>query len=290
MFWFPPLWLLAERVRFSLLTVSIDDWLATQWRVEPVLVLLGHWGWWPASALCLATCAGLGEAVARRRPVHLLPAMVTAGAMFMLPALPVVGETQLAGIAAVHVEDDVTLPHRAPPDEPLELVIWPEDARHLRPILMEGPANGARLQPLLPSSPAAHLIGLTTQTGRGAQQNQAVVVAADGTVIRSRAKRVLLPITERRLLGAFGADHYLPGAASPMLTIGARSVGALICGELLDRALVRRAVAEGARVLVVPARDQMMVSARALRHLLAVQVLRSVEFGVPSVRRDPGAR
>ncbi len=288
--WLPPAWLLAEHARFALLAVSIDDWLATQWRVEPVLVVLGHWGWWPAAALCLAACAGIGEALVRRRVRHLLPAVGVAGAMLALPPLPVVGLDQLEGIAAVHVEDDVTLPHRAPPDAALDLIVWPEDAQHLRPILREGQARGVRLQPLLPTSRASHLIGLTTQTGRGAQQNQAVVVDADGRVQYSRAKQVLLPVTERSLLGVVGEDHYLPGRLSPRLRIGEHAVGALICGELLDRALVRQAVAEGARVLLVPARDQMMVSDRALRHLLAMQVLRSVEFGVPSVRAAIGGR
>lgn len=288
--WLPPAWLLAEHARFALLAVSIDDWLATQWRVEPVLVVLGHWGWWPTAALCLAACAGIGEALVRRRARHLLPAVGVAGAMLALPPLPVVGLDQLEGIAAVHVEDDVTLPHRAPPDAALDLIVWPEDAQHLRPILREGQARGVRLQPLLPTSRASHLIGLTTQTGRGAQQNQAVVVDADGRVLYSRAKQVLLPVTERSLLGVIGEDHYLPGRLSPQLRIGERAVGALICGELLDRALVRRAVDEGARVLLVPARDQMMVSDRALRHLLAMQVLRSVEFGVASVRAAIGGR
>ena len=65
--------------------------------------------------------------------------------------------------------------------------------------------------------------------------------------------------------------------------VGGRRVIAMICGEYLSRELVAEGVADGGELLAVMAHDQMM-NAAARRTLRGLQVLRSVEFGVPSVR------
>ncbi|MCB9546669.1 MAG: hypothetical protein H6706_12555 [Myxococcales bacterium] len=287
--WLPTAWVVGEWLRFVVVSISIDDWLATQWRVEPVLRALGRVGYLATSWLCLAACAALADALLHRRPRRAWPAVAIGVAALALPPLPPGDVAVFQGIAALHMVDDATPPDRAPPGEALELVVWPEDALYLKPYLAEGHTPGARLDPLLPESPARHVIGLLTRLPRGVLHNQAVAVEADGRVSASRAKRLLMPIIERRYLG-LGRDVYQTGHAPTRLDVGGRALVALICGELLARPLVQEGVAQGGQVLVVLARDQMMVNDRALRHLLAVQVLRSVEYGVPSVRASLGGR
>lgn|GEM_PF-2209290 len=286
--WLPIAWSLGELARVAFIRVSISDWLTTQWSVEPVLRLVGHLGWWPALWICLFAAAGLGQAIATRRPRWALAAL--AGLLGLaLPPLPERGQDQLRGIAAVTVSDAITAPERAPLDEAPELFVWPEQARYVRPYLQEGRTRGARIRPLLPDSPAAHLVGLVTRAPGLGLHNQLVAVTSDGTVLQSRAKRFLLPVAETRWLG-FGDGEYVAGTAPPVLDVAGRRVAAVICGELLSRPLVAEGVDAGGELLVVAARDQMMESDRALRHLLAVQVLRSVEYGVPSVRSSLGGR
>ena len=286
--WLPLAWLAGERVAFALVGVAIDDWLTTQWTVEPVLRTLGHLGWWPTAIACLLAAACLGQALAERRWQWLMPSGVIASIGLLMPSLPVQGLEHLEGIAAVHLQDAFTLPHRAPPGERIELVVWPEDARHLRPYLGTGPARGTRIEPFLPDSPAQHLIGLVTRSPMGRDRNQFVVAAPDGRVVTSRAKRHLMPVAERSWFGLIGDDRMRPGHAAPRFDLGGRPVIPLICGELMARSLVAEGREAGGEVLLVGARDQMMVTEQSQRQLLAVQVLRSVEYGVPSVRSSLG--
>ena len=57
-----------------------------------------------------------------------------------------------------------------------------------------------------------------------------------------------------------------------------------------QRALVAEGRRAGGELLVVVARDEIMVNDRAKRQLPAVQLLRSVEYGVPSTRASHGGR
>lgn len=284
--WLPVAWMLGEHLSFRFVGLASEAWLMSQWTMQPVLRTLGRLGWWPTLFLWLLAATGVGLAVVHRRPRFALAAAWLPVA-FLLPPLPNVGLDRLDGIAAVHVTDDLTLPHGPPPGERPVLVLWPEDARHLRPLLSEGVTRGARIRPLLPGSEATHLIGLVTQSPIAGTQNQLVAVDANGTVVGSRAKRHLMPGGERSFLG-LGTDTYTPGRLSTaMETAGRRHVG-VICGELMDRDLVAEGVRDGGLVLLIAARAHVMVTPRARRHLLAMQVMRSVEFGVPSVRSSLG--
>jgi len=160
--------------------------------------------------------------------------------------------------------------------------VWPEVALELRPPLAEGPGRGTVIPPIVPSVDVEHLIGLGTHLPGRAPQNQVVLVGVDGRVQSSRAKKLLLPVAERRFLG-FGADNYRTGRATTVLKHAQRAIVAMICGEYLDRRLVAEGAREGGEVMAIVARDR-WTDARADRQLLAIQVLRSVEFGLPSVR------
>lgn len=285
-FWLPLAWGMAEVVRFEVMRVNIGDWLATQWQTAPVMRALGVFGWWPTLVGCLFAAASLGQAVATRRARIAAPALAVAAGLLLLPPLPSGDLELLRGVAAVHTHSTLALPHRAPAGE-LELVVWPEAAFELRPRMGEGPASGVRLHRLMPDSAAEHLVGLHTTFPYRLPQNQLVSVRADGTVVTSRAKKMLMPFAERPAFG-FGEHHYTEGRAPALLHVGGRAIIPLICGEYLSRALITEGLRAGGELLVVSARDQMMVTGRSRRQLLAVQVLRSVEFGIPSVRASYG--
>ncbi|HHH30707.1 MAG TPA: hypothetical protein ENK57_20520 [Polyangiaceae bacterium] len=289
--WLPLAWGAGELVRFEVINVNIGDWLVTQWTVTPVLRALGHAGWWPTQIACLFAASCAGQALATRRRGVALPSVIVILALLLLPPLPSEGNALLRGVAAVHTNSTVALPHGAPhatdADDRVELIVWPETAFHLRAKMMEGPGRGTRIPRLVHDSRAAQLIGLETTWPVLGSLNQVVVVRDDGLVLASRAKKLLLPVAERRFLG-LGHDRYPPGSYPALLEAAGRAIIPLICGEILSRALVAEGIRAGGELLVVIAGDQMMTNDRARRQLLAVQVLRSVEFGVPSIRASFG--
>lgn len=280
-FWFPLAWAGGELLSYATSNACVDDWLNTQWTVEPVLRSLALVGWWPLVLACLFAAASIGEALATRRWRLAVPSAGILAAMALAPPIADGKAERLEGIAAMHTTSTVALPHTLP--DGVDLLIWPETAIELRPLLGEGPGNGAVLPPLLPGESAEHLIGLLTALPGGERLNQAVAVAADGRVLASRAKQAFLPVAERRFLG-LGRTPYHAGRSRAPLEVAGRSIVALICGEGLSRGLLGDGVAGGGQLWTVIAGDQWLASERALQQFLAIQVLRSVEFGVPSIR------
>ncbi|MBK8265560.1 MAG: hypothetical protein IPK80_30050 [Nannocystis sp.] len=286
-FWVPLAWAGGELLSYATSNACVDDWLNTQWTVEPVLRALALVGWWPLVLACLFAAASIGEAAASRRWRLAIPSAVILVALGLAPPIADGKAERLEGIAALHTTSIVALPHTLPGG--VDLLIWPETALDLRPLLAEGPGGGVVLPPLLPGEPAEHLIGLMTSLPSGVRQNQAVAVAADGRVLASRAKQAFLPVAERRFLG-LGQTPYRSGSLRAPLAVAGRSIVALICGEGLSRELLGDGVAAGGELWVVLAGDQWLASERALQQFLAIQVLRSVEFGVPSIRASYAGR
>lgn len=286
--WLPTAYVLGEALRFEVTIVALCDWMLSQWQVEPLLRAVGHLGWWGAHLVCLGAACALATALAARRLRPAWPALAALG-LFALPPLPDDGVELLEGVAVVHTDSTVDLPHRLPAGDgpPIELLVWPEGAFDLQPRLVEGRTPGARMRPLLHGVDVTHLVGLETVWPRRRSQNQAVVVDAEGAVQAARAKSRLMPVAEGRVLG-LAEDRYVRGVAPPVLEAAGRAVIPLICGEFMSRLLVAEGVAAGGELLVALARDQMMLTERARRQLLAAQVMRSVEFGVPSVRASYG--
>ena len=277
----PVAWALGEGLRAALFPITTPDWLVTQSEAPGVLRAVGQLGWWPTLLLCLLGACGLGEAVVRReRRVAALPVVVLAG-FWALPALPKAAPELLAGVGVVHTDSTLDLPHTLP--DSVELLVWPEGALDLRPTLIEGEAVADLLPPLVPGTRAVHLVGMITSLPGLGRQNQLVQLAADGAVEDSRAKRVLLPVAERRFLG-LGIAGFRPGRLPSKLTAAGRAVLPSICGELLDRAHLWAGYPGPDALLVVPARDRVMPGVVPRRQLLAIQRLRSAELGIPSVR------
>lgn len=215
-----------------------------------------------------------------------LPAAALIGAIALAPPIPARGEARLRGVAALPVSSTVDLPHRLPAG--IDLLIGPEAALELRPLLAENPGSGALIPAPLPGARTNHLLGLITSLPGGIRQNPVLSVAADGHVLASRAKRLFMPIAERRVL-FFGRTRYQAGARPVRLDVSGRAIAALVCGEAFSRALVSEGKESGAELIALVAREGFMPTATAHDQLLAIQVLRSVEFGLPSVRAAYGA-
>ncbi len=290
-FWLPIAWGAGEILRFEVMTVNISDWINSQWMVGPILRSLAHLGWWPTMYLCLFACGCIAQALLTRKRWVAAPSVVIAIGLLLLPPIPVVGNHLLRGVAAIHTYSFVDLPHGLPQsddkEDTLELVVWPEGALFLRPHLGEGKGRGTQISPLIPEENVQHLIGLeSTLMGRGAQ-NQVVAVGPDGRVAASRAKKGLMAIGEKPLFG-IGRAAFVPGKTPALMEVAGRPIIPLICGEFLSRSLVAEGRALGGELLVVVARDQMIVNDRAKRQFMAIQLLRSVEFGIPSIRASYG--
>ena len=280
--WLPLAWVVGETLRLDVTRLDVTDWLMTQWSTRLVLEMVGALGWYPALIGCLVMACGVGEAVARRRRWDLVvPAALLVGAV-CLPPLSKGDPEMLRGVAVVHTQSTLAMPHRAP-ELDLELVVWPEAIFDFRPPLAEGPAEGPELGLFLPGSEADHVVGLWTMLPMVGSQNQAVVVDAGGQVRFSRAKRALMRVGEQSFWG-LGRDYFRPGRLPPLLQVGDRKLVAVICGEASDRRIVKEGCALGGDLIVIPARDVIMPGTVPLRQLIASQVLRSVEFGRPSVR------
>jgi len=284
-FWLPAAWGLGESLSYSLSQVCIDNWLNTQWQVAPVLRALALVGWWPLFFGCLFAAAALGEALAARSLRIALPALALLLAIGSAPPIRTRDEAQLGGIAALHVRSKVELPHRIP--EGGDLLVWPEAALDLQPLMAEGAGTGAVIPPPLPGANVNHLLGLVTSLPNGIHQNSVLSVTAEGRVLASRAKRFLMPIAERRVL-LFGRDRYLPGSRPVRLDVSGRAISALVCGEAFSRALAAEGKRSGAAIMALIAREAFMPTDTAQNQLLAIQVMRSVEFGLPSVRASYG--
>ncbi len=278
--WVPLAWAGGELLSYATSNACVDDWLNTQWTVQPVLRALAVVGWWPLMLACLFAAASVGEAFATWRWRLAIPSLAIVVAIGLAPPIADGKAERLEGITAMHTTSTLALPHVLP--DGTDLLIWPETAIELRPLLGEGPGNGARLPPLLPGTHADHLIGLQTSLP-GLRQNQVVAVRADGRVLASRAKQAFLPVAERRFLG-FGQTPYHPGDQPALLEVAGRAVVPLICGEGLSRGLLADGVAAGGQLWTIHAGDQWLASERALQQFLAIQVVRSVEFGLPSIR------
>ncbi len=286
-FWLPVTWVVGEHLGFLNITLNINNWLVTQWQADWVLRVLAQVGWVPTVMGGIFIAACVGQALAERQVRMALPGLALLVAALFAPPIESRNTDLLRGIGAIHTGSTVEMPHRAPPGEVLDLIIWPEAALHLRPRLSEGPGHGVQIHPLLPDTAADHLIGLVTPTKDGDLQNQVLAIDSDGEVLKGRAKRLLFPGTEKQFFWV-GRDTYLKGNMPPFLRVGARNIISLICGEFLARSLVEEGARAGGELMIVVARDSMMVGDIARQQLTAIQVLRSVEYGVPSVRASHG--
>ncbi|MFZ0889180.1 MAG: apolipoprotein N-acyltransferase [Candidatus Binataceae bacterium] len=132
------------------------------------------------------------------------------------------------------------------------------------------------------------------EDGRLGSYNRAYLVSGQGRVEGYYDKIQLVPFGEyvpaRRLLGYFvdrivhGFGDMIPGTRQTIFNVKGAKLAVLICYESVFPDLTRRAVKDGAGVLVNITNDAWYGASSAPYQLLAMAAMRSVENKVPMVR------
>lgn len=277
--WLPPAWLLGELGMASVMNMELNGWLLTQAQAGPVVRLVSWLGQTPTALAAMTVGAAAGTSIAHRRWSLLATSLALAVAAFAVP--PRVTDARgLRGVAALRLQ------RRADQVRGLDadLVVWPETVS-TRPVsLDEGPVE-LRVTP--PSeNPSIHIMGIVNQRG-DRQQNSAIAVTHDGRVFWHRAKTALAAVGEVTRFGLRigGNLDLLPGTIEPVVQLGERRVGVLICSEVLDRTMRERATPEGVELLVVLAGDAITGDQPSGRQLmLNAAILAAAEQGVSVAR------
>jgi apolipoprotein N-acyltransferase len=124
--------------------------------------------------------------------------------------------------------------------------------------------------------------------------NRAYLVSGNGRIVAHYDKIKLAPFAEyvpgRAVLGYFvnkivvGMGEFVPGERQTLFEVAGTRLGILICYEGIFPDLARRAVKEGADILVNITNDAWYGDSSAPFQLLAMSALRSVETHTPMVR------
>ncbi len=260
--WMPAAWLVGERCMASIMLMELNGWLLTQARVPPIVHLVS-WVGQTATALVALTIGCIVAGVLAHRRANVLASLLVAAALsFAIPPRRR-DASALNGVAALRLQ------RRAEHVRGLDasVVVWPE-AVSTRPLsLEEGPVDASVAPP--GDAPSTHILGAVNHRGERAQ-NSAIVATHDGRALWHRAKISLAAVGEASRFGLrVGASaDLLPGAIEPVVSVGERRIGVLICSELLDRTMRERATPEGVELLVVLAGDAITGDHPAGRELM----------------------
>ncbi len=183
------------------------------------------------------------------------------------------------------------------------LIVWPEAA--VPGFLEYEPAYLAELQALARETGAALLIGgpaIESLDGVDHYRffNSAYAFTPEGEVFDRYDKARLVPFGEyvplRAVLGLFlsgiatgvATADITPGPGPRAYTLpgfeGGHALAPLICYEVIYPGLVRRAVLQGARVLVNITNDAWYGRTSGPHQFVAIAALRSAEHGLPMIR------
>ncbi|NOK16883.1 nitrilase-related carbon-nitrogen hydrolase [Corallococcus carmarthensis] len=283
-FWLPFAWAAGEAVAELTCGFSMTQLLHSQWAQPAVLRALAFVGWGPLLLLCLYASVSVGEAAARRDLRLLAPAGLVLGALVGVPPFAP-SDDALEGVGVVHLASSARLPREVPGGT--SLLVWPESTVRGNQRLPEGVLP----QPVPLAAfadtrlPVASVAGLTLRT-EGHYLNAAGAFDAEGQLLESRGKAVLVPVGERAFLGLRGSGEPLtPGTAVPRLSVAGRSVVPLICYEAFSRPTAFQGQAAGGTLLAVLASDLPLVGNRfALEQAVGAAILRAVEQHLPVVR------
>ncbi len=196
-----------------------------------------------------------------------------------------------------HVRGTLELADRieAGEEEPVDLVLWPENASDIDPLLNADAAD--LIGSATDAVGAPVLLGAVLQ-GPGENITNAMLLWDPGTGYRGRtdspatngyyAKQALAPFGEfipyRSFFRFFSplvdrVTDFAPGDRAAVLAMGPATVGPAICFEVLDDETVRAQVLAGADLLVVPTNNATFGFTDENVQQLAMSRLRAVEHG-----------
>lgn len=165
----------------------------------------------------------------------------------------------------------------APVAAAVDLVVWPEHA--LDEYLEEATPARDTLLGLARGTRADFVVGGPSWAAApgGTRYHNSAHLVRDGRLAGRTDKHRLVPFAEDDRLSSLRADagaRYTPGTGPFVLPGG---LGTLLCLEAMYPALARRAVDEGATVLLNLSNDTWFGRADAARQQLAIATLRAVE-------------
>jgi apolipoprotein N-acyltransferase len=180
-------------------------------------------------------------------------------------------------------------------EEPVDLVLWPENAADIDPLTNADAADVIAEATDAVGAPV--LLGAVLQ-GPGDNITNAMLLWDPGTGFRGRsdeqatngfyAKQALAPFGEyipyRDFFRRFSplvdtVTDFAPGERAVVLELGGAAVGPAICFEVVDDDVVRRQVLEGADLLVVPTNNATFGLTDENVQQLAKSRVRAVEHG-----------
>lgn len=180
-------------------------------------------------------------------------------------------------------------------EQPVDLVLWPENASDIDPLLNEDAATEIARATDAVGAPV--LLGAVLQ-GPGENITNAVLLWDPQTGYRGRsedradngyyAKQAIAPFAEYipyrdffRLFSPFvdQVTDFAPGGTEAVIEMGGALVGPAICFEVVDDDVVRRQVLAGADLLVVPTNNATFGASDENVQQLAMSRVRAVEHG-----------
>lgn len=287
--WLPVAWVMGEACRTELEGLAFNRWIVAQWQCPGAMAIVS----WVGASLTTLAAFALASSVAAWRTswLHRVALAVLLGAMLALGVVPrkAAANTDAGGIATLQLPTVFDVPRSLPTG--VRFVVWPESSLGTHPTVREGAVHGERLDLPLRAPGVWHLVGLVTYTPHGEAQNSACLVDPEGWITWCRAKRVLVAVGERPVLGVQAGDGFAPGRITPRVNIAGRWVVPLICAEGADEALAREGATGGGDIIVVLASDAPLARSRvAARQALAASVVTAAARGVPVVRASLAGR
>lgn len=180
-------------------------------------------------------------------------------------------------------------------EQPVDLVLWPENASDIDPLLNEDAATEIARATDAVGAPV--LLGAVLQ-GPGESITNAMLLWDPQTGYRGRsdeqdengyyAKQAIAPFAEyipyRDFFRTFSpfvdqVTDFAPGDRAAVLEMGGALVGPAICFEVVDDDVVRRQVLAGADLLVVPTNNATFGLSDENVQQLAMSRVRAVEHG-----------
>jgi apolipoprotein N-acyltransferase len=169
-----------------------------------------------------------------------------------------------------------------------DLVVWPENASDIDPLIAQNPDARARIDQAARAIGVPILLGAVL-VGPGEHARNAALVWLPGTgVAQQYVKRHPVPFAEYmplRPLARLVSDRadlvgggFVPGDRPGTLTVGPARVGVAICFEVAYDDIVRDTVDAGAQLLAVQTNNADFTPAEAGQQLAMVR-LRAVEHG-----------
>ena len=237
-----------------------------------------------AVAVVAPLVLGLAASAAVNTPAHEVGTARAATVQGNVPRLGLDFNAQRRAVLSNHVEETKRLAQDAKDQgQPLDLVIWPENASDVNPFT--DPEAGALVKEAAAAVGVPVLVGTLTRDQVG-ERNTMVVINPDGSVGERHNKRFLQPFGEYMPMRDFFrnfsdmvdlAGDFKPGDGPGVVRMGTTVVGVATCYEVAEDPAYRMAVRNGAQLLATPTNNATFGFTDMTYQQLAMSRMRAIE-------------